>query len=301
MAADHKSRCGFIAIVGAPNAGKSTLINQLVGAKIAIVSRKVQTTRTRTLGIVMAGQAQLVLVDTPGIFRPRRRLDRAMVAAAWAGAEEADLIVVLVDAERKGEDETKDIIARLKSAGRRAILALNKIDAVKRESLLKLAADLNATGIFTDTFMISALNGDGVADLKAHLADAVPEGPWLYPPDQLADISERLLAAEVTREKMYDQLHEELPYASTVETEGWEEQKDGSVRVSQVIFVERDGQKAIVIGKKGQRLKAIGQAAREELETLLDRRVHLFLFVKVREGWGEDRERYRALGLDYVD
>lgn len=301
MAADHKSRCGFIAIVGAPNAGKSTLINQLVGAKIAIVSRKVQTTRTRTLGIVMAGQSQLVLVDTPGIFRPRRRLDRAMVAAAWAGAEEADLIVVLVDAERKGEDETKDIIARLKSAGRRAILALNKIDAVKRESLLKLAADLNATGIFTDTFMISALNGDGVADLKAHLADAVPEGPWLYPPDQLADISERLLAAEVTREKMYDQLHEELPYASTVETEGWEEQKDGSVRVSQVIFVERDGQKAIVIGKKGQRLKAIGQAAREELETLLDRRVHLFLFVKVREGWGEDRERYRALGLDYVD
>ncbi|MBW7837451.1 MAG: GTPase Era [Sphingomonadales bacterium] len=301
MAADDKTRCGFIAIVGAPNAGKSTLINQLVGAKIAIVSRKVQTTRTRTLGIVMAGQSQLVFVDTPGIFRPRRRLDRAMVAAAWAGAEEADLIVLVVDAERKGADETQDIIARLKSAGRQAILALNKIDAVKRESLLKLAADLNAAGIFTDIFMISALTGDGVADLKAHLSVAVPEGPWLYPPDQLADISERLLAAEVTREKMYDQLHEELPYASTVETEGWEEQKDGSVRISQVIFVERDGQKAIVIGKKGQRLKAIGQAAREELETMLGRRVHLFLFVKVREGWGEDRERYRALGLDYVD
>ncbi len=301
MAADDKTRCGFIAIVGAPNAGKSTLINQLVGAKIAIVSRKVQTTRTRTLGIVMAGQSQLVFVDTPGIFRPRRRLDRAMVAAAWAGAEEADLIVLVVDAERKGADETQDIIARLKSAGRQAILALNKIDAVKRESLLKLAADLNAAGIFTDIFMISALTGDGVADLKAHLAAAVPEGPWLYPPDQLADISERLLAAEVTREKMYDQLHEELPYASTVETEAWEEQKDGSVRISQVIFVERDGQKAIVIGKKGQRLKAIGQAAREELETMLGRRVHLFLFVKVREGWGEDRERYRALGLDYVD
>lgn len=301
MAAENNTRCGFVAIVGAPNAGKSTLINQLVGAKIAIVSRKVQTTRIRTLGIVMAGQSQLVFVDTPGIFRPRRRLDRAMVAAAWAGAEEADLVVLVVDAERKGADETTDIISRLKSAGRRAILALNKIDAVKRESLLKLAADLNASGIFTDTFMISALNGDGVTDLKAHLAAAVPEGPWLYPPDQLADISERLLAAEVTREKMYEQLHEELPYASTVETEAWEEQKDGSVRISQVIFVERDGQKAIVIGKKGQRLKAIGQAAREELETMLGHRVHLFLFVKVREGWGEDRERYRALGLDYVD
>lgn len=294
-------RCGFVAIAGAPNAGKSTLLNRVVGSKIAIVSHKVQTTRTRTLGMVVEGNSQIIFIDTPGIFRPRRRLDRAMVAAAWSGVEDADLILLLVDAARGIDEDTREIVERLKNAGRKAILVLNKVDAINRPKLLGLAAELNDHGIFTDTFMISALTGDGVDDIVAMLAERVPEGPWHYPADQLTDISERLLAAEVTREKLYLKLHEELPYASTVETENWEERDDGSVRIDQVIFVERDGQKAIVIGKDGSQLKAIGQSARQELEQLLGRRVHLFLFVKVREGWENDRERYRSMGLDFTD
>jgi GTP-binding protein Era len=297
----NETRCGIIAIVGAPNAGKSTLMNALVGAKVAIVSRKAQTTRTRTLGITVSGNAELVFVDTPGIFEPRRRLDRAMVAAAWSGAGDADMVLLIVDASRRQDEETARIITRLSNTGRTLILVLNKVDAVKREILLQKSADLNKQATFAATFMISALTGDGVDDLKSYLAQNVPPGPWLYPEDQLSDISERLLAAEITREKIYEQLHDELPYASTVETESWENRKDGSAKVSQVIFVEKDSQKAIVIGKGGARLKEIGQAARTELESLLGRKIHLFLFVKVRENWGDDRDRYRAIGLDYVD
>ncbi|ACI98897.1 GTPase Era [Rhodospirillum centenum] len=293
-------RCGFIALVGAPNAGKSTLLNALVGAKVSIVSPKVQTTRSRVLGIGITGDSQLLFVDTPGIFKPKRRLDRAMVAAAWQGATDADLIVMLYDASNDRLDEdTLGIIERLKEAGRTAILALNKVDLIKREKLLKLAAELDSHGIFTRTFMISALTGDGLADLSAFLAAEVPEGPWLYPADQLSDMPERLLAAEVTREKLFLQLHQELPYAATVETESWEEFDDGSVKISQVIYVQRDGQKAIVLGKGGSRIKHISTAARQELETMMDRRVHLFLFVKVRENWVDDPERYRDWGLDY--
>lgn len=295
------TRCGIIAIVGAPNAGKSTLINALIGAKVAIVSRKAQTTRTRTLGITVSGQSELVFVDTPGIFEPRRRLDRAMVAAAWSGAEDADMALLVVDASQRKDEETARILVRLSRTGRPMILVLNKVDAVKRESLLKKTADLNKQATFAATFMVSALSGDGVDDLKAYLAQNVPAGPWLYPEDQLSDISERLLAAEITREKIYEQLHDELPYASTVETEAWENKKDGSAKVSQVIFVERDSQKAIIIGKGGTQLKSIGQTSRAELEEMLGRKIHLFLFVKVRENWGDDRDRYRALGLDYVD
>ena len=293
-------RCGFVALIGAPNAGKSTLLNAMVGSKVSIVSPKVQTTRSRVLGIAIEGLRQLVFVDTPGIFAPRRRLDRAMVAAAWAGANDADLVVLLVDASRRelGED-TERIIAQLKEAGRSAILALNKVDAIERPKLLALAERLNATGVFTDVFMISALTGDGLDRLRSMLAQRVPEGPWLYPEDQISDIPMRLLAAEVTREKLFLQLQQELPYASTVETESWEEFKDGSVKISQVVYVQRDSQKAIVLGKAGARVKAIGAAARQELEAMLERRVHLMLFVKVRENWLDDPERYRDWGLDF--
>ena len=293
-------RCGFVALIGAPNAGKSTLLNAMVGSKVSIVSPKVQTTRSRVLGIAIEGQSQLVFVDTPGIFAPKRRLDRAMVAAAWAGANDADLVVLLVDASRRelGED-TERIIAQLKEAGRSAILALNKVDAIERPKLLALAERLNATGVFTDVFMISALTGDGLDRLRSILAQRVPEGPWLYPEDQISDNPMRLLAAEVTREKLVLQLQQELPYASTVETESWEEFKDGSVKISQVVYVQRDSQKAIVLGKGGQRVRAIGAAARQELEAMLERRVHLMLFVKVRENWLDDPERYRDWGLDF--
>ena len=297
--AEGSPRCGFVAIVGAPNVGKSTLLNSLVGTKISIVTPKVQTTRSRVLGICMEGATQLVLVDTPGIFKPRRRLDRAMVAAAWGGAQEADLVLLLVDSAAGLDADTRAIVARLKAEGGKAILALNKVDAVKKPALLKLATHLDGVGIFTDTFMISALTGSGVPDLLAHLAGAMPEGPWLYPEDQLSDMPGRLLAAEITREKIYLQLHQELPYAASVDTETWKENKDGSVRIGVSIFVERPSQKAIVLGKGGARIKAIGEAARIELEELLERRVHLFLFVKVRKDWGEDPERYRDLGLDY--
>lgn len=293
------TRCGYVALVGAPNAGKSTLLNQLIGAKLSIVSPKVQTTRSRLLGILVEGAAQLILVDTPGIFAPKRRLERAMVAAAWAGAEDADVVVVLVDAARGVEEDTRRLLDGLKAAGRRAVLALNKIDLVSPPQLLPLADRLGGEGIFDAIFMISGLGGDGVGDLRRHLAKSVPEGPWLYPEDQLTDLPQRLIAAEVTREQIFLQLHQELPYAVFVETDLWEEREDGSVKISQTIHVQRDSQKAIVLGKGGRQVKAIGARARAELERMLGRRVHLFLFVRVTENWTEDRERYQAMGLDY--
>jgi GTP-binding protein Era len=297
--AAESSRCGYVALIGAPNAGKSTLLNQLVGRKLAIVTPKMQTTRTRLLGIALAGPAQLILVDTPGIFEPRRRLDRAMVAAAWAGAADADRVVLLVDAARPDNPDTQRIIEKLKKSGRRAVLALNKVDLVRRDTLLGIADALFHTGCFDEVFMVSALNGSGVGDLKRHLAAAMSPGPWLFPEDQLSDAPERWLAAEVTREQVFLQLHDELPYAASVETEAWEERRDGSARIDQVIYVRRPGQRAIVLGDNGQRIKSLGARARAELERLLDRRVHLFLFVKVRENWIEDPERFAALGLDY--
>ncbi|KGM35100.1 GTPase Era [Inquilinus limosus] len=297
---EDATRCGFVALIGAPNAGKSTLLNTLVGTKVAIVSPKVQTTRSRVLGILTEGQTQIVFVDTPGIFKPRRRLDRAMVAAAWGGAAEADLVLLLVDAALKGvREETRGIVEKLAETKRKAILILNKIDAVRPEVLLALAADLNASGVFTDTFMISALTGSGVDDLRRHLAGHLPEGPWLFPEDQVSDMPMRLLAAEITREKLFLRLQQELPYAVAVETESWEEQQDGSVRISQIIYVQRDGQKAIVLGRGGQMIKAVGTAARLELEEITEQRVHLSLFVKVRENWLDDPARYSVWGLDY--
>ncbi len=296
---EPRTRCGYVALIGAPNAGKSTLLNRLVGHKLAIVTPKAQTTRSRLLGIAVTGSAQIILVDTPGIFAPRRRLDRAMVAAAWSGAEDADETVLLVDAARGVEGDTRRILDRLGSRPRKSILALNKIDLVHREILLSLADELAREGLFDPVFMISGLNGDGVEDLKRHLAAALPRGPWLFPEDQLSDAPERLIAAEVTREQVFLLLHQELPYASTVETESWEDRPDGSARIEQVIYVQRPSQRAIVLGEGGQRIKAIGARARGELERLLERRVHLFLYVKVHQNWVEDRERYRALGLDY--
>ena len=294
-----RTRCGYVALIGAPNSGKSTLLNRLVGRKLAIVTPKAQTTRTRLLGIAIEGATQIIYVDTPGIFAPRRRLDRAMVAAAWAGAEDADETLLLVDASRGTDENARRILDRLAERGRRSILALNKIDRVHRENLLVLAGELSREGRFDPIFMISALTGDGVEDVKQHLAASLPPGPWLFPEDQLSDAPERLIAAEVTREQVFLQLHEELPYASTVETENWQARPDGSVRIEQVIYVQRPGQRAIVLGEGGHRIKAIGARARAELERTLDRRVHLFLFVKVREHWAEDRERFAALGLDY--
>jgi GTP-binding protein Era len=293
------TRCGYVALIGAPNAGKSTLLNRLIGHKLAIVTPKPQTTRTRLLGIAVEGLSQIVYVDTPGIFAPRRRLDRAMVAAAWSGAEDADQTVLLVDAARGIDRDTRRILDRLTERDRGSILALNKIDLVRRESLLGLADQLGRKGRFDPIFMISGFKGDGVEDLKRHLASSVPPGPWLFPEDQLSDAPERLIAAEVTREQIFLQLRDELPYGSTVETEQWEDRNDGSARIEQVIFVQRPSQRAIVLGEGGQRIKTIGARARAELERILERRVHLFLFVKVRENWIEDRERYAALGLDY--
>jgi GTPase len=292
------TRCGYVALIGAPNAGKSTLLNRLVGEKLAIVTPKAQTTRTRLLGIAIDGSAQLIFIDTPGIFMPRRRLDRAMVAAAWAAMMDADLAVLLVDSAHGLDPDTSGIVERL--AGREGlVLALNKIDLVRRERLLGLAEELSQKARFERVFMISALTGDGVEDLRRYLAGRVPEGPWLFPEDQLSDAPERLIAAEITREQVYLQLRDELPYKSTVETESWEEKPDGSVRIGQVIYVERPSQRAIVLGEGGQRIKAIGAKARAEIAARLGRRTHLFLFVKVREKWADDRERYRALGLDY--
>jgi GTP-binding protein Era len=294
---ESPARCGFVAIIGAPNVGKSTLLNGLVGSKVAIVTPKVQTTRSRIVGI------EIVFVDTPGIFAPRKRLDRAMVQAAWSGAEGADQVLLLIDATRAPggtpDVESAAIVAALKESGQKAILVLNKVDKARREDLLKLADALDKEGIFSRVFMISALTGDGVSDLATHLAGLVPEGPWLYPEDQVAEVPLRQLAAEITREKLFLALHQELPYALTVETEKWEERRDGSVRIEQVIFVERDSQKAIVLGKGGQQIKEIGATSRAELQVLLERRVHLFLFVKVRAGWADDPERYREMGLEF--
>ena len=300
------TRCGFVAVLGAPNSGKSTLVNTAVGQKVSIVTQKVQTTRMPVRGIAMRGDAQLVFVDTPGIFVPKRRLDRAMVQAAWGGAADADVVLLTVDSQELARHrnglagrDTDSIIERLKTSGRRAVLVLNKVDAVKREALLPLAEELNAAGIFDRVFMVSALSGDGVDDLMAYCAARVPEGPWLYPADQAADIPSRLLAAEITREKLYLRLHDELPYASAVVTDSWKEQKDGSVRIDQTIFVEREGQKGIVVGKGGQTIKAIGEAARLELEKMFGRRVHLFLHSKVQERWGESPAHYQEWGLEF--
>ena len=298
-------RCGFVALIGAPNVGKSTLLNWMVGTKVSIVSPKVQTTRSRVLGIAMADAAQIIFIDTPGVFAPKKRLERAMVSAAWGGARDADEIVVLIDARRGVDKDSRLIIDRLRNDRRSATLAINKVDAVRRDSLLALAAELDRERIesgerlFADSFMISALTGDGVPDLRDFLVARVPEGPWHYPKDQAADMPLRLLAAEITREKVFIQLSQELPYAVAVETEAWEDRDDGSTRVGQIIYVRRDSQKMIVLGKGGRRIKAIGSASRQDLEQILEHRVHLFIHVKVREGWQEDRERYRDLGLDF--
>jgi GTP-binding protein Era len=294
-----ETRCGFVALVGAPNAGKSTLLNQLVGAKVSIVSRKAQTTRALVRGIAICGEAQIILVDTPGIFAPKRRLERAMVASALAGAGDADAVVLLIDARRGLDSEVEEIIARLRELSAPKILVLNKVDVVPRESLLGLTAAVTRRADFAETFMISALNGDGVPDLLAKLASMMKPSPWLYPEDQLSDAPLRLLAAEITREKIFERLHDELPYQSTVETESWQNQKDGSARIEQTIYVARDGQKKIVIGEGGRTIKAIGQAARREIEEAAEQKVHLFLFVKVRENWADDPERYREMRLDF--
>lgn len=311
---ESSSRCGFVAVIGAPNAGKSTLVNALVGAKVSIVTHKVQTTRARIRGVALHEVSQIILVDTPGIFKPKRRLDQAMVDAAWSGEADADLVALIIDAPGYSEvlaqgeaskgatasaHDTDLIIEALKKRSRKVILVLNKIDLMKREDLLQLTQQLHAHDIFSHTFMISSEKGDGVSDLKAFLAGEMPLGPWHYPEDQVADLPMRLLAAEITREKLTLRLHQELPYASTVETEGWEEQKNGSVRIEQVIYVERDSQKAIVLGKGGRTIKDIGSASRKELEEMLERRVHLFLFAKVRERWADDPARYREMGLDF--
>ncbi len=296
-------RAGFVALIGEPNAGKSTLTNYMVGAKVSIVTHKVQTTRARIRGVAIEGDSQIVFVDTPGLFKPRRRLDRAMVAAAWGGAADADVVVLLIEAHRGLTEGVGRILDGLQDIGkgRPVALAINKIDKVKAEELLALSAKLNERYPFVETFMISAEKGHGVADLRAWLAGKMPEGPWLYPEDQIADLPLRMIAAEMTREKLTLRLHQELPYQLTVETENWEERKDGSARVDQLIYVARDGHKGIVLGKKGETIKAVSQAARAELEEFLGRKVHLFLQVKVRPNWLEEAERYSEMGLDFRD
>jgi GTP-binding protein Era len=293
------TRCGFVALIGAPNAGKSTLLNALVGSKVTIVSRKVQTTRALIRGIAAEGKSQLIFVDTPGIFSPRRRLDRAMVTTAWSGAHDADLVGVLIDARKGLEEESEGILERLAEVKVPKILILNKIDVVPRDTLLALTKVANDKAKFEATFMISALTGDGVADLKQWLAARMQPGPWLYPSDHMSDAPVRQLAAEITREKLFERLHQELPYHSTVETESWKELRRGDLRVEQTIYVERESQRKIVLGKGGATIKAIGEAARKEIAEIVEAKVHLFLFVKVREGWGEDPERYRAMGLEF--
>lgn len=296
---DDATRCGFVALIGAPNAGKSTLLNRAVGTKISIVSRKVQTTRTLVRGIALVGQAQIIFVDTPGIFAPKRRLDRAMVASAWGGAGDADVVALLLDARKGVDAETEAILAGLARVKAPKILVLNKIDTVASEGLLELTAQLNRDGLFQDTFMISALKGHGVPKLIDALGAMMADGPWLYPEDQVSDAPLRSLAAEITREKLFERLHDELPYQSTVETETWKEQKDGSARIEQTIYVTRDAHKKIVIGEGGRTIKAIGSAARQEIAAAAEHPVHLFLFVKVRPDWGDDPERYRMMGLDF--
>jgi GTP-binding protein Era len=293
------TRCGFVALIGAPNAGKSTLINIFVGSKVSIVTPKVQTTRSLIRGIALDGQAQLIFVDTPGIFRPRRRLDRAMVTTAWSSAHDADLVGLLIDAKRGADEDTETILARIADVRHPKVLILNKVDIVEKRGLLTLAESLNGRGKFESTFMISARTGDGVDDLKAWFSARLPAGPWLYPEDQLSDAPLRYLAAEITREKLYLRLHEELPYRSTVATDQWTDRPDGSVRIEQTIYVERESQRKIVLGKGGQTIKAIGADARREIAEIIEKPAHLFLFVKVRETWGDDPERYREMGLEF--
>jgi GTP-binding protein Era len=297
------TRAGFVALIGEPNAGKSTLLNRMVGAKVSIVTHKVQTTRARIRGVALEGDAQIVFVDTPGLFRPRRRLDRAMVAAAWGGAADADVVVLLIEAHRGKTEGVDAILSALaeKATGRRVVLAINKIDRVEAKALLALTEKMNAAYPFEETFMISAEKGYGVDDLRKWLAEAMPEGPWLYPEDQIADLPMRMIAAEMTREKLTLRLHQELPYQLTVETENWEERKDGSARIDQIVYVARDGHKGIILGKGGETIKAVSKAAREELEEFLGRKVHLFLQVKVRPNWLEEAERYSEMGLDFRD
>ncbi|MCK1713053.1 MULTISPECIES: GTPase Era [unclassified Bradyrhizobium] len=293
------TRCGFVALIGAPNVGKSTLVNALVGAKVTIVSRKVQTTRALIRGIVIENNAQIILVDTPGIFLPKRRLDRAMVSTAWSGAHDADLVCVLLDAKSGIDEEAEAIFAKAASVNHEKILVLNKVDLVQREKLLALAQAANERMPFVKTFMVSAISGDGVDDIRTTLAEMVPPGPFLYPEDQMSDAPMRHLAAEITREKIYRKLHQELPYQSTVETDKWEERKDKSVRIEQTIFVERESQRKIVLGKGGATIKSIGADSRKEIAEILGVPVHLFLFVKVRENWGDDPDRYREMGLEF--
>jgi GTP-binding protein Era len=298
------TRAGFVALIGEPNAGKSTLLNRMVGAKVSIVTHKVQTTRARIRGVAMEGQSQIVFVDTPGLFRPRRRLDRAMVKAAWGGAADADIVVLLIEAHRgltEGVQAIIDRIAEEMPKGKPVALAINKIDRVKAEVLLALAQKMNDAFPFAKTFMISAERGHGVTDLREWLAAEIPEGPWFYPEDQIADLPMRMIAAEMTREKLTLRLHEELPYQLTVETEKWEDRPDGSTRIDQIVYVARDGHKGIVLGNKGETIKQVGQAARAEIASFLDRPVHLFLTVKVRENWQEEAERYSEMGLDFKD
>lgn len=295
----NATRSGFVALIGAPNAGKSTLINQLVGTKVSIVTHKVQTTRAMVRGIATHGDAQIVFIDTPGIFRPRRTLDKAMVTTAWRGAKDADVIALLIDSERGIRGDANAILESLENVKQTKILILNKVDRVRPEALLKLAAEANEKVNFEQTFMVSALNGSGCKELLDKITQSLPAGPWYYPEDQISDLPMRQLAAEVTREKLYLRLHQELPYSSHVETEKWEEKKDGSVRIEQVIYVERDSQKKLVLGHKGETIRAIGQASRKEIGEMLEQNVHLFLFVKVRENWGNDPERYQEMGLDF--
>jgi GTPase len=299
IVAPSDRRCGFVAIVGAPNVGKSTLVNALVGAKVTIVSPKVQTTRAIVRGIAIEGDAQLIFVDTPGIFSPRRRLDRAMVATAWSGAHDADIVALMIDAKRGLDDEAAAIAAKLADARAPKVLIVNKVDLVPKPSLLGLVAAANEGAHYVATFMVAALSGYGVAEVKKWLAAHVPEGPWHYPEDQISDAPLRALASEITREKIYLRLHQELPYHSTVETESWQERKDGSVRIEQTIYVERESQRKIVLGKGGQAIKSIGAQARKEIAEIIEKPVHLFLFVKVREGWSDDPERYREMGLEF--
>jgi GTP-binding protein Era len=293
------TRCGFVALIGAPNVGKSTLVNALVGSKVTIVSPKVQTTRTLVRGIAMEGRSQLVFIDTPGIFAPRRRLDRAMVTSAWSGAHDADIVALLIDAKSGIDEEADAILGRLGDVASRKLLILNKVDLVQKPKLLALAQEANGRAQFAATFMVSALTGDGIGEVKVWLAAQAPEGPWHYPEDQISDAPLRSLASEITREKLFNRLHQELPYRSTVETDTWKELRDGSVRIEQTIFVERESQRKIVLGKSGQSIKAIGAEARGEIAKIIDQPVHLFLFVKVREDWGDDPERFREMGLEF--
>jgi GTP-binding protein Era len=296
---EGQTRCGFVALIGAPNAGKSTLINALVGAKVSIVSRKVQTTRALVRGIAIVDQAQLVLMDTPGIFAPKRRLDRAMVTTAWGGASDADIVALLIDARKGLDDEATSILGKLTEVRQPKVLVLNKVDVAEKPALLTLAERIGASAKFDATFMLSALTGDGVDDLRTWLAGRSPVGPWHYPEDQVSDAPMRALAAEITREKLFNRLHQELPYQATVETESWKELRGGDVRIEQTIYVERESQRKIVLGKGGATIKAIGAEARKEIAEMAEQKVHLFLFVKVREGWGDDPERYRAMGIEF--